>query len=76
MELGQKGGWTPQTDIINMNIARLICKVLYEKGSDDENEQKHDEDCEESGLRSRHTGLCIFIYAAAADAAKVVCQKV
>lgn len=41
---GRDGGsWTPQTDIINMNIARLICKVLCEKGSEDDDDDEDDE---------------------------------
>lgn len=37
------GSWTPQTDIINMNIARLICKVLCEKGNEDDDDDEDDE---------------------------------
>lgn len=42
----QRGSWTPQTDIINMNIARLICKVLCEKGSEDCDDDDEDDENE------------------------------
>lgn len=43
---GDGGSWTPQTDIINMNIARLICKVLCEKGSEDDDGDDEDDENE------------------------------
>lgn len=84
--VGSGGGgasWTPQTDIINMNIARLICKVLCEKGSKDddadENEKRRGHARRSvargawgrAGCSGLRTSVSTFIYAA-----KVVCQKV